>query len=88
MKLKDDQNLKSLANFISFCLVVVGLILQSYIWILAALVLRSSMITVVVYHKDISEPEIRGVNMNDAMNSVMLSPRTHRKPHQVGGRKK
>ena len=51
MKLKDAENIKALANFTSFILMIVGLILQDYIWLVAALICRSTTITLVIHHK-------------------------------------
>jgi hypothetical protein len=62
MKLQDAENFKAMANFISFCLVVVGLILQSYLWLVAALALRSTTISIVVYRKDSKQPEAKNLN--------------------------
>ena len=45
MNPKDVQNLRLIANFISFCLLIVGLVLQSYVWLLAALIMRRPLLT-------------------------------------------
>lgn len=52
MNLKETENFKFLANFTSFVLLVVGLVLRDYMWLAASLLLRSTTISIVVYHKD------------------------------------
>lgn len=52
MNLKETENFKFLANLTSFILLVVGLILRDWMFLFAALLLRSTTISIVIYHKD------------------------------------
>lgn len=52
MSLKEIENFKFLANFISLVLLIVGLILRDWMFLFAALLLRSTTISIVIYHKD------------------------------------
>jgi hypothetical protein len=52
MNLKETENFKFLANLTSMILLIVGLVLQDYIWLFASLLLKSTTISIVIYHKD------------------------------------
>lgn len=52
MNLKETENFKFLANLTSFILLVVGLILRDWMFLFAALILKSSTISIVTYHKE------------------------------------
>lgn len=52
MNLKETENFKFLANLTSLILLIVGLVLQDYIWLFASLLLKSTTISIVIYHKD------------------------------------
>lgn len=54
MNLKETENFKFLANFTSLILLVVGLILRDWMFLFAALLLRSTTISIVIYQKPTS----------------------------------
>lgn len=51
MKFKDIENRKTVGSFVGFCFLVVGLILQNYIWLVAAIAMKIGTISIVVYHE-------------------------------------
>jgi Na+-transporting NADH:ubiquinone oxidoreductase subunit NqrF len=78
MSLKETENLKFLANFTSLILLVIGLILQDYIWLFASLLLKSTTITIVIYNKEQkSKYEIKSTeeNLVNQLENLIKKPK-------------
>lgn len=81
MNLKETENFKFLANLTSFILLVVGLILRDWMFLFAALLLRSTTISIVIYHKDetkvggFTRPKSEDQMINTINNITLARPR-------------